>query len=70
MNSGLIPGGQNLIKRQTVFFLHVDPLNKEHKFPETIDLKAPRLAMYLQTVWKKHQNTVSWVDIRLAQKKD
>ena len=31
MNSGLIPGGQNLSKRQTVFFLPVDPMNKEHK---------------------------------------
>ena len=38
MNSGLIPGGfKNLSKRQTIFFLHVDPMNKEHKDPETID---------------------------------
>ena len=29
MNSGLIPGGQILRKRQTVFFLLVDPMNKE-----------------------------------------
>ena len=56
-------------KRQTIFILHVDPVNKEHKDPETVDLKAPRLARYLQTAWKKHQNTVYWVDIRLAQKK-
>ena len=34
MNSGLIPGGQNLSKRQTVFFTPVDPMNKEHKDPE------------------------------------
>ena len=45
VNSGLIPGGQNLSKRQTVFFTSVDPKNKEHKDPETVDLKAPRLAM-------------------------
>ena len=32
-------------------------------------MKAPRLAQYMQTAWKKHQNTVHWVDIRLAQKK-
>ena len=32
-------------KRQTVFFLHVNPVDKEHKDPETIDLKAPRLAL-------------------------
>ena len=46
INAGLIPGGQNLSKRQTVFFLPVDPMNKEHKDPETVDLKAPRLAQY------------------------
>ena len=57
-NSGLIPGGQNLSKRQTVFFLLVDPMNKEHKDPEKIDLEAPRLARYMHTAWKKHQNTV------------
>ena len=56
-------------KRHAVFFLSVDPVNKEHKDPETVDLKAPRLARYLQTAWKKHQNTVYWVDIRLAQRK-
>ena len=69
MNSGLIPGGQILSKRQTVFFLPVDLLNKEHKDPETVNLKAPRLARCLQTAWKKHRNTVYWVDVRLAQKK-
>ena len=56
-------------KRQTVFFLPVDPMNKEHKDPETIDLGAPRLALYMHEAWKKHQNTVYWVDIKLAQKK-
>ena len=30
-NSGLIPGGQNLSKRQTVFFTSVDPMNKEQR---------------------------------------
>ena len=44
MNSGLIPGGQNLSKRQTVFFLLVNPMNKEQKDPDEIDLDAPRLA--------------------------
>ena len=68
-NSGLILGGQNLSKRQTVFFLPVDPMDKQHKDPETIDLDAPRLARYLHTTWKKHQNTVYWVDITLAPKK-
>ena len=52
INSGLIPGGQNLSKRQTVFFLLVDPIDKEHKDPETIDLGAPRLARYMHKAWK------------------
>ena len=45
-------------KRQTIFFLPVNPLDKEHKDLDTIDLGAPRLAQYMQTAWKKHQNTV------------
>ena len=68
MNSGLIPGGQKLSKRQTVFFTTVEPMNQEHKDPNNIDLEAPRLAWYKQKVWKRHQNTVYWVDIKLAQK--
>ena len=47
INSGLIPGGQNLSKRQTVFFLPVDPMDKEQTDLEKIDLKAPRLARYM-----------------------
>ena len=27
-------------KRQTVFFTRVDPMNKKHKDPDTVDLKA------------------------------
>ena len=51
-NSGLIMGGQNLSKRQTVFFTAVSPLNKEHRDPNNIDLEAPRLAWYKQKKWK------------------
>ena len=69
INSGLTPGGQNLSNRQTVFFLFVDAMGKEHKDPDTIDLGAPRLAQYMHKAWKKHQNTVYWVDINLAIKK-
>ena len=69
MNSGLIPGGQKLSKRQTAFFTSVFLMNKEHKDPEKINLNAPRLAWYKQKVWKKHQNTVYWVDIKLPQRK-
>ena len=68
-NSGLIPGGQILSKRQTVFFTSVDPVNKEHRDPNNIDLEAPRLAWYKQKKCKKHQNTVYWVNIKLAQQK-
>ena len=39
------------------------------KDPYIINLQAPRLALYKQKVWKKHQNTVYWVRIKLAQKK-
>ena len=69
MNSGLTPGGQNLSKRQTVFLTSVDSMNKEHKDLEIIDLEAPSLAWYKQKTWKKHPNTVYWVDIKLARKK-
>ena len=69
INSGLIPGGQKLSNRQTVFFLPVDPMDKEHKDPDTIDVGAPRLAQLMHKAWKKHQNTVYWVDINLALKK-
>ena len=62
--------GQNLSKRQTVFFLPVDPMDKEHKDPDVINLDAPRLAWYKHKAWKKHKNTVYWVDIKLAQRKD
>ena len=34
INSGFIPGGQNSSKRQTVFFLLVDPRDISHKDPE------------------------------------
>ena len=68
INSGLTAGGQNLSKRQTVFFTSVDPMNKEHRDPDIFDLEAPRLSWYKQKTWKKHQDTVYWVDIKLAQK--
>ena len=44
-------------------------MDKEHKNPDTIDLGAPRLAQYMHKAWKTHQNTVYWVDIKLALKK-
>ena len=53
-------------RRQCVFFLPVDPKKEDHKDPEYIDYSAPRLARYLQNAWKRHQDTVFWVDIDLG----
>ena len=61
INSGLIIRGQNLSNRQTVFFLLVDPMDKNHEDLDAIDLNAPRHAQYMHKAWKKHQNTVYWV---------
>ena len=69
INSGLVPGGQNSSKRQTVFFLPVDPMDKSHKDPDDSDLNVPRHAQYLHNAWKRHQDAVFWVDINLAFKK-
>ena len=66
ISSGLIPGGQSLSKRQTVFFLPVDPIDKNHKDSDIIDLSIPRRAQYLHKAWKRHQDAVYWVDINPA----
>ena len=66
INNGLIPGGQNSRKRQTVFFLPIDPRDKGHQDPAQIDFTVPRRAQYLHSAWKKHQDAVFWVDINLA----
>ena len=65
ISNGLIPGGQNLSRRQIVFFLLVDPRNEDHKDPEYIDYSAPRRARYLQNAWKRHQDTVFWNQRRI-----
>ena len=68
-NSGLIAGGQNSCReRQTVFLTAVNPMNKDHRDPQELDLTKPRLASYKQK-WKVHQDTVYWVDLRVAQRK-
>ena len=69
INSGLIPGGQNSSKRQTVFFLLVDLMDKSHKDPDTIDLNEPRHAQNMHEAWKRHQDAVYWVDINLVLRK-
>ena len=69
INSGLIPGGQNSIReRQTVFFTALNPMYKNHKDPQELDLTKPRLASYKKK-WKRHEDTVYWVNIQLAQRK-
>ena len=66
INNGLIPGGQSSSKRQTVFFLPVDPMDESHNDPKVIDLNVQRHAQYLHNAWKRHQDAVNWVDINLA----
>ena len=66
INSGLILGGQNSSKRQTVFFLLFDTMDKSHKDLDEIDLNVPRRAQYLHNAWKRHQDAVYWVDVNLA----
>ena len=69
INNGLVPGGQNLSRRQTVFFLPVDPRDESHRDPERTDFSVPRLARYMYSAWKRHQDAVFWVDINLAIKR-
>ena len=66
LSNGLIPGGQELSTRQSVFFLPVDPRNENHRDPENIDYSMPRRARYMQNNWKRHQDTVFWIDIDLG----
>ena len=47
----------------------MDPMDKNHKDLDVIDLNEPRHAQYMHKALKKHQNTVYWVDINLALKK-
>ena len=58
INNGLVLGGQNLSRRQTVFFLLVDPRDESHRDPEHIDFSVPRLARYMHSAWKRHQDAV------------
>ena len=58
INNGLMPRRQDLSKRQTVFFLPIDPRDKGHEDPEHIDFSVPRRARYVHIVWKKHQDAV------------
>ena len=63
VSNGLVPGGQELNGRQSVYFLPVDPRDEDHQDPEVIDYSVPRRARYLQKSWKRHQDTVFWINI-------
>ena len=63
LSNGLIPGGPELSGRQSVFFLPIDPRDENHQDPENIDYSVPRRARYMQNAWKRHQDTVFWIDI-------
>ena len=54
ISNGLVPGGQNLSRRQTVFSLPIDPRNESHKDPDFFDFSVPRLARYMHSAWKRH----------------
>ena len=69
INNGLIPGGQDSSKRQTVSFLPIDPRDKDHEDPEHIYFSVPLRARYVHSAWKKHQDAVFWVDIDLPIRK-
>ena len=66
LSNGLILGGLELSRRQSLFFLPVDPRDENHRDPETIDYSVPRRARYMQNNWKRHQDTVFWIDIDLG----
>ena len=58
INNGLIPGGQDSSRRQTVFFLPIDPRDESHTDPEHNDFSVPRRARYVHSAWKRHQDAV------------
>ena len=58
INSGLIPGGHNLNNRQTVFFLLVDPRDKSHQDPDTIDLSVPSCTIHAQSTEETSERSI------------
>ena len=44
----------------------IDPRDEDHQDPENIDYSVPRRARYVQNSWKRHQDTVFWIDIDLG----
>ena len=63
-------GRTNFKQGKTDSFLYgCESMNEEHKDPYKLDMTKPRLASHKQKKWKRHQETVYWVDIQLAQRK-
>ena len=69
ITSGLTAGGKISSRdRQPVFFTAVNPLATRCQEQKEVDLTKPLFAAYKQQ-WKVPQNSVYWVDIKLAQRK-
>ena len=51
-------------RKQTVFFLFVDPRDESHRDPEYIDFFVLRLARYMHSAWKRHQDAVTFYQTR------
>ena len=70
IRSWLNPGGRSLKRgRQSVFFTVTNPMEDDNGVGEIpCDLTKPRIAPYKNT-WKLHRNTVSWCNLKLAQRK-
>ena len=56
-------------KQETNSIFLLDPRDKEDQYLKKIDLNVPRRAQYLHNAWKRHQDTVFWVNINLAIRK-
>ena len=72
INNGLIPGSPSSSKRQTVFFLPGDPMDKSHKDPDVIDLSVPRHALLSDSIECYHpsRNTSSLLYSESCQDED
>ena len=70
IRNGFISGGKSLKRgRQAVFLSTVNPMEDGNSMGETPrDLTKPRIAPYKNTC-KRHQNTVCWCNLKLAQEK-
>ena len=65
IQSGLIPGGKSVKQeRHAVFFTAVNPMFVDQHEEVEFDLTNPRIAVY-----KIHWKTVSWCNLKVAQKK-